>query len=499
MRTANVRFAGVDITAVPSEFRTRLPDGHYNFFEVPWNMSCPGYGLVLVTGQQLAAIQSAAHHDTGDDLELLVEGGDDNEQTVLKNIFMVKATQVWGENMRTGGLTPEGNLQSIGDLADTPFNMDGLWFLELQDKRNYWLRTTQNPLSTGVFNVTTGVSKFVEETAKSDVEAYTDKEILSLLCPQMTLSSDPNNSLDQDTKLRDVFVVGLPTPIAADLILHHRGKGEVFKFDATSPDARFNVCKIDDNTQDLLSLIFPYRITGGSCITYQAFENQPAIVGYRNKLGTKSDYSDYYEPQIGGRWAILTDNTKPKAVGSSGGEGGQSIPTYHHRGMYHALYRGFQNACLLDYVPVSLVKFNWHNSVPSTEIHIGQQSPIRTMLEGPTGRFLAEHPLPINFNGQIGLPFRPTEGFRGEIKLCNFDEGWALVLPEGVLDFPENRIKVGLIPKTWHRGGDSVRVVPVSGKWEIDTEIDGFRSNPPVGAQVVNGPARTDCQDDLPA
>ncbi len=485
-RRSDITFAGVSITAVPPQFQKNLPHGRYNFFEVPWNISCPGSGILLVSSQQILEIEGNADHDNGNQLVLGVY--DDvlndyiaDETTVLNGIYMIKATPVWGETFRNS---------FVLDAYDLAANTEGLWALEIMDKRALFFNMAA-PKS--VFNVTAGVQtssgggnpvpKFVEGTSTNETTAYTDAEIFAQLDIDTILNI---TGINTDSQQRDIFLTGVPVPIACDLLLHNSLKNKVFKFDPFV-GTRMNAVSLDTDLSAMFSELMPFRLTGGSTKQYPTFETTASIILTKNKRSGKADYSDYFKEGHVVAFGYCRDTSYATPP---------TIPAYHAKFCYHALYRGFLNAVLVDEAPISLVRYSWAGAVPTTEVHVGQQSPIRTLLEGPTGHFLREVPLRVTIDGQIGLPLRTSMGFRGKIILCNHTAGWAIVQPDGTTT-QADQVKVRLVPKTWHQGGDDVTVIPVDGDpgLEIMDHINGFKDDPPAGAIAVIGPARTACMD----
>lgn len=473
MSRIEIKYGGVDLTRYPNWLRKTLRQGRYNFFEVPWNASCPGYGNVLVTSGQLNRIKTAIDAVVGGDLELHVydddDVKDDLQSVTLKNIVPMRAVPLWGEFFRSKGVDEEGftKAESEGSspaqaFHDSPDNSEGLWVLELQDKRTVLTVSNWIPLDQGAFNVQSGPmngTSFVETTARNSSNAWDTKEILEKVTKptevQFTYTGGDINALP---KVYDAFVAAIPSLVAADLLLAATIENLVFKFDPTVDNAlaTFNIVKLDKDCSPLLSAFSPWRLFGGSEQTFHWFENPKGVQVVRNRLSSSTrDFSDYYQ-------ALTPDPDRvPYVRGTKSTSSG--IINFRNKQTYRGVYKGFLKGLLTTEYPISLVVFNWSNGVPTTEITIGRQSPIRTLLDGPIARYLRDIPSRVSINGDIGIPDQPGD-FIAVITRCSDDFGYAEARiasgdpPDVTVDNNSALIKLFVAKNPFVRAGDPVFV-----------------------------------------
>lgn len=498
MKRIEIRYAGVDLTGYPPHLDKLIREGRYNFFEVPWNCSCPGYGNVIVTSEQLSRIRAFPQiEENGADLELLVfndEGQITAESAVLHFILPIRAVPIWGEHFRHSEIDEDG-FPSLGSVFDTEANSEGLWSLELQDRRtklisDYWI-----PPNAGAFNVQDTPfdgTKFLDTTAQSETVAWKTKEIIDRITDASVVFTFEDGNFDTLPKVYDVFVAGIPSLIAVDLLLNATITPHVFRFDPTQPLAPvFNLVSLTKSIEPLVSAYAPLRLFGGGEIIFRQYRYPAGMPVWRNRGGVAADFSDYYTsaavPELTSETTPYVRHTKSTSIGGI---------AYRDRQPYHAIYSGFCSGFLSHLYPVSLVIFNWANHVPTTEVYVGRQSPVRTLLDGPTGHFLRDVPLRVSINGDIGLPELGggAAGFKGVIVKCNHQDGLARVNPVG--SPPNVEITVDLGVYGYHQAGDLVNCSPIGKGWVIVTQIP-FRYNPPTGAVPVSGTQRNVCTDTI--
>lgn len=472
-----IRYAGVNLSTYPKWFPKTLPGGRYNYFEVPWNAACPGFGNVLVTSTQLAAIKASVDEILGGDLELHVFDEEDKkvdvESVTLKNIVPIRALPIWGEFFRSKDVDSDGfpvSSESLGGgdvgVHDTPSNAEGLWCLELQDRRTSLISTNWVPLDKGAFNVQIGPMNgtyFVETTAANINSGWSTKEILDQIKDSSVQFTYTGDSIDALPKVYDVFVAAIPALIACDLLLAATLQNLVFKFDPTdtNPLATFNIVKLDKDCSPLLKAYAPLRMFGGSDYLFYWFKNPKGSAVIRNRLGSSTkDFSDYYK----GKTPTPQDSDAliPFVRGTTSSYPADPI-NYREKQTYRGVYRGFCKGFLTNEYPISLVVFNWANNVPTTEITIGRQSPIRTLLEGPIAHFLRDIPSRVSINGDIGIPDSPGD-FVAVITKCSDDFGYAEARiasgdpPNVTVDANAPTIKLFVAKNPFARAGDPVFV-----------------------------------------
>lgn len=140
-----VVFCGVNTVLSTQEIQNRVPGLRVNFYHCPMHLSLPGWGRVLMTGEQVEELNDKIANTPGLVTTLDIHILEDGEEKTwsLSNLHLLSATPVEGYQFRTDGVDRESEY-----AMDSPSNCPGLWVIDFQDSRFYEKR---QPYA-GIFN-----------------------------------------------------------------------------------------------------------------------------------------------------------------------------------------------------------------------------------------------------------------------------------------------------------------------------------------------------------
>ncbi|HQE04409.1 MAG TPA: hypothetical protein PLI26_08580, partial [Bacillota bacterium] len=208
-----------------------------NYFEVPWCASCPGYGRLLVTSEQLDKIEKKLKESKcgySDLILSIIENGAELERVRLKRICLIAAHPVWGDTFTDGDKK----------------NSTGLWELEVQDYRSIRLMSVLdkagvNNNQLAVFNVKNKLGEWIDETI-NEGNPWTIKQLIEDKCfDPFDISIDPELP-EIKTTPENLFLSALPAPLVADLLLAHHSCKMAIRYDPTE-DRYFRAYESIDN------------------------------------------------------------------------------------------------------------------------------------------------------------------------------------------------------------------------------------------------------------
>ena len=441
MRTVKVTYCGIPLSAVPPEYLRRNPGKRVNYFEVPWCASCPGYGRLLVTSEQLDKIEEKLKESKCGYSDLILsinEDGTELDQVHLTNICLIAAHPVWGDTFTDGDKK----------------NSTGLWELEVQDYRSIRLMSVLdkagvNDNQLAVFNVKNKAGEWINKTI-NEGNPWTIKQLIEDKCfAPFDISIDPELP-EIKTKPENLFLSALPAPLVADLLLAHHSCKMAIRYDPTE-DRYFRAYESIDN---FAATIEHRKIFGGYSKLYPVGFPEKTM-WYQRSIELVDDAKTAAKPTCKNFLRTTLGSTNDRPDGTSGigkVEEKTVVPIYDRNNsmnpanssysrrkfpQFHAVYHGFIQESLSSTAMIGLVRFDWMDQ-PFTEIHAGLQSPIRTVLEGPCAHFLRDTPLRLSIDGDLSLPQLGGGGktYRGVITQCadSSGVGKAKRIVQGVLE-----------------------------------------------------------------
>ena len=429
MRTVKVTYCGIPLSAVPPEYLRRNPGKRVNYFEVPWCASCPGYGRLLVTSEQLDKIEEKLKESKcgySDLILTIIENGAELEQVRLIRICLIAAHPVWGDTFTDGDKK----------------NSTGLWELEVQDYRSIRLMSVLdkagvNDNQLAVFNVKNKAGEWINETI-NEGNPWTIKQLIEDKCfDPFDISIDPELP-EIATTPENLFLSALPAPLVADLLLAHHSCKMAIRYDPTE-DRYFRAYESID---DFAATIEHRKIFGGYSKLYPVGFPEKTM-RYQRDIELVDDAKTASKPTCKNFLKTTLASTNDRPDGTSGigkVEKKTVVPIYDRNNsmnpanssysrrkfpQFHAVYHGFIQESLSSTAMIGLVRFDWMDQ-PFTEIHAGLQSPIRTVLEGPCAHFLRDTPLRLSIDGDLSLPQLGGGGgktYRGVIIQCADSSG----------------------------------------------------------------------------
>ncbi|HOP33352.1 MAG TPA: hypothetical protein PKU94_08250, partial [Candidatus Hydrothermia bacterium] len=407
MRTVKVTYCGIPLSAVPPEYLRRNPGKRVNYFEVPWCASCPGYGRLLVTSEQLDKIEEKLKESKcgySDLILTIIENGAELERVHLTRICLIAAHPVWGDTFTDGDKK----------------NSTGLWELEVQDYRSIRLMSVLdkagvNDNQLAVFNVKNKAGEWINETI-NEGNPWTIKQLIEDKCfDPFDISIDPELP-EIATTPENLFLSALPAPLVADLLLAHHSCKMAIRYDPTE-DRYFRAYESID---DFAATIEHRKIFGGYSKLYPVGFPEKTM-RYQRDIELVDDAKTASKPTCKNFLKTTLASTNDRPDGTSGigkVEEKTVVPIYDRNNsmnpanssysrrkfpQFHAVYHGFIQESLSSTAMIGLVRFDWMDQ-PFTEIHAGLQSPIRTVLEGPCAHFLRDTPLRLSIDGDLSLP-----------------------------------------------------------------------------------------------
>jgi len=440
MRTVKVTYCGIPLSTVPPEYLQRNPGKRVNYFEVPWCASCPGYGRLLVTSDQLDKIEKKLKESKcgySDLILSIIENGAELERVHLTRICLIAAHPVWGDTFTSGNKK----------------NSTGLWELEVQDYRSIRLMSVLdkagvNDNQLAVFNVKNKSGEWINETINDEEEEeetegeeeeegeegnpWTIKQLIEDKCfAPFDISIDPELP-EIETTPENLFLSALPAPLVADLLLAHHSCKMAIRYDPTE-DKYFRAYESID---DFAATIEHRKIFGGYSKLYPVGFPEKTM-RYQRDIELVDDVKTAAKPTCKNFLKTTLEETEDRPDGTAGigaVEEKTVVPIYDRNNsmnpanssysrrkfpQFHAVYHGFIQEALTSTAMIGLVRFNWMDQ-PFTEIHAGLQSPIRTVLEGPCAHFLRDTPLRLSIDGDLSLPQLGGGGktYRGVITQC---------------------------------------------------------------------------------
>jgi len=409
MKTITIRYADVEITAVSDSFRRAFPGRRINFFDCPWSLSSPGVGKLLVTATQLAAIEEAVLDNKGKgdlDLEVYKDGHFvEDESVFLYDLYVVKASPIVGLNFYIDG---EKDIYHQENLD----NNKGLWELEIQDQRSIQsMFVTDIGSNKSVFNVKQG-DAWDTDTVKEDEEPWDLKELIEKLFSEINeaIPDVSNIEFELDTflrgiltaiKLQNINLTGIPTLLGIDLLVGLSGLGVGFKFNPSNKTNKYSlIAGNEGRVLEFLESVQGSLLQGGRPRFYA-----PTTIPESMNFITKSEGDLESSDEITNSLPV---GMKPTSVLAKSVEG-TKVPMYYPstgvldtlfvsylaktRFVYDGIYRGFLESSLDAEYPFSLVSFDWGNGVPTTTVHSSSISFLKSILDGPFGRYLKDMPL----------------------------------------------------------------------------------------------------------
>jgi hypothetical protein len=409
MRTVEVTYCGIPLSAVPTEYLQRNPGKRINYFEIPWCASCPGHGRLLVTSEQLTKIEGELQNSTKGYSDLILsitENGTVLEQIHLIGICLIAAHPVWGDTFTSGDKK----------------NSTGLWELEVQDYRSIRLMSVLdnagvNNNQLAVFNVKNKAGEWIDGTING-ANPWTLKQLIENKCfYPFGISIDPALPAISTTP-ENLFLSALPAPLVADLLLAHHSCKMAIRYDPTA-DIYFRAYESIDN---FAATIEHRKIFGGYSKLYPVGFPEKTI-RYQRDIELADDAKTAAKPTCKNFLKTTLEATGDRPDGTVGiGKvvPGTVVPIYDRNNsmtpadssysrrkfpQFHGVYHGFVASAITSTAMIGLVRYDWNNSSePFTEIHSGVQSPIRTALEGPCAHFLRDTPLRLSIDGDLSLP-----------------------------------------------------------------------------------------------
>jgi len=446
MRTVKVTYCGIPLSAVPPEYLRRNPGKRVNYFEVPWCASCPGYGRLLVTSEQLDKIEEKLKESKCGYSDLILsinEDGTELERVHLTRICLIAAHPVWGETFTDGDKK----------------NSTGLWELEVQDYRSIRLMSVLdkagvNNNQLAVFNVKNKLGEWIDETINED-NPWTLKQLIEDKCfDPFDISIDPELP-EIKTTPENLFLSALPAPLVADLLLAHHSCKMAIRYDPTE-DRYFRAYESIDN---FAATIEHRKIFGGYSKLYPVGFPEKTMRYQRSiDIELVDDAKTAAKPTCKNFLNTTLASTNDRPAGTSGigkVKSGTVVPIYDRNNsmtpadssysrrkfpQFHGVYHGFIRQALTSTAMIGLVRFDWMDQ-PFTEIHAGLQSPIRTVLEGPCAHFLRDTPLRLSIDGDLSLPPLGGSVYRFRLKAVYHDYLECKQL-DGTTFAPEVTVKV---------------------------------------------------------
>lgn len=420
MRTVKVTYCGIPLSAVPPEYLRRNPGKRVNYFEVPWCASCPGYGRLLVTSDQLEKIEEELKESNSGYSDLIlsiIENGAELERVHLRKICLIAAHPVWGDTF----------------TYEDKKNSTGLWELEVQDYRSIRLMSVLdnegvNNNQLAVFNVKNKLGEWIDETINED-NPWTIKQLIEDKCfDPFDISIDPELPEEIKTTPENLFLSALPAPLVADLLLAHHSCKMAIRYDPTE-DRYFRAYESIDN---FAATIEHRKIFGGYSKLYPVGFPEKTM-RYQRDIELVDDVKTAAKPTCKNFLKTTLASTNDRPAGTAGigkVEEKTVVPIYDRNNsmtpadssysrrkfpQFHAVYHGFIQEALTSTAMIGLVRFDWMDQ-PFTEIHAGLQSPIRTVLEGPCAHYLRDTPLRLSIDGDLSLPPLGNDVYRFRLK-----------------------------------------------------------------------------------
>lgn len=425
MTKFSVKYAGVSLTELGPEVQKTHPGRRFNYFEIPWNASCPGIGKLLVTSRQLREIESALVDTRGvGSLELSVDG---QEDVVLNNICLMRADPLDG-HYRTSG---------SGNFLD---NSEGLWVAEIQDYRCIdILQILDRVDRNAYFNIRDVNNQWEPDTLFSiDPDTpWNSTNIIAEIVSRSGISLDTTSFNHGSTTFSNIFGVAIPCLHFLDLYLSIVG-GYVVTYDSRESQGQYKIVPLDVDVSSVISSVVPSRLLGGMSRVYSpsiaqkilAFNRNPSSSVFIDRYVTGTLTNPPSSVVEGNLGEPFTDTEIPLFMDSHGVSGSiQPNRGRHSLINSHFSLMGFWGGFLGDY-PVSLVTFDW-SSIPMTRVDFGVESPSKTLLTGPSGHFLRGVPLRLSIDGNIFFNGQTVKSstFFGTVVRCNKDAGVVQVEP----------------------------------------------------------------------
>jgi len=405
MRQLKVTFAGVDITDAGTEYVKSHPFNRVNFFDVPWNASNPGYGKVLVTSKQLDDIEKAVANTNGRGTLSLGFTEDEEPKINMPAIYIVKATPIYGHTFQ--------NSKEDTVLSTT----QGLYELELQDQRAVQSMCVldTSPTSLSIYNKKDVNDEYDDTTINGEVP-WMFREIIGKITTKIAASipSLPMGSMILPgeeglfTQIFDnLYLVGLPCLLAADLLIAALNRSKVIKFNPLTGEYRIvglGQSDISDTFIDKLE----FRLSGGRTRLYASTSIPQSYIRYKGRGDTPEEVE--IDSYASGQTYQVTPGLELPVPGTVvpmwlKGETTATIILPENprlQPISHTIYRDFHPDLLDVNLPFSLISFDW-SSIPVTTVHLTATKPIRAIVDGPFGWWLKDVPLRFNIGNNIFL------------------------------------------------------------------------------------------------